>query len=76
VVETKKTKYLCEPKRANEMTDTDVLDKAKAAALWCEHARENGGKPWVYLLIPHDAITDNKTLQGLAAAHKYVAHQG
>ena len=55
------------------MTDPDVLDKAKAAALWCEHASQNGDKPWTYLLIPHDAIMDNKSLQGLAAAHRYVS---
>lgn len=29
------------------------------------------GKPWMYLLIPHDVITDNKTLQGLAATYTY-----
>ncbi len=75
VIETKTEKFLCEPKRANEMTDEVVRAKADAAATWCKHAtahaNENGGKPWSYLLIPHDAITDSKTLQGLAAAHTY-----
>ncbi len=75
VVETTMAKFLCEPKRANEMADKDVLDKAVAAAKWCSHAtahaRENGGKPWSYLLIPHDVIADNTTLQGLAAAYTY-----
>jgi type III restriction enzyme len=72
VVETKTAKYLCEPKRINEMTETDVLGKAEAAALWCEHASQNGDKPWTYLLIPNDAIMDNKTLQGLAAAYRHI----
>jgi type III restriction enzyme len=71
VVETKTAKLICEPKAANEMTDEVVLTKADAAAVWCQHATEhgkqNGGKPWVYLLIPHDAIADNKTIQGLTA---------
>jgi type III restriction enzyme len=71
VIETKTTKYLCEPKRANQMTDKVVLDKADAAATWCKnatvHASENGGKPWHYLLIPHDQIQDQMTLAGLAA---------
>ena len=71
VVETKTTKYLCEPKRANEMTDQVVLAKADAAATWCKHATahasENSGKPWRYLLIPHDQIQDQMTLAGLAA---------
>jgi type III restriction enzyme len=62
--------YLCEPKQASQMQDPVVLAKAKAAALWCQRATENaGGKPWKYLLIPHDAIDETKTLAGLAAAH-------
>ncbi|MBI2193336.1 MAG: DEAD/DEAH box helicase [Planctomycetes bacterium] len=72
VVEAKAEKYLCEPKSAAEMEDRDVLAKAQAAVEWCSHATkheaENGGKPWTYLLIPHDVITDNKTLKGLAAS--------
>ncbi len=32
-------------------------------------AKENDGKPWKYLLIPHDAITDPMTLAGLAAKY-------
>jgi type III restriction enzyme len=37
---------------------------------WCVHdsdyARTHGGKPWQYLLIPHDAISENMTLSWLA----------
>ncbi|RKY04072.1 MAG: type III restriction endonuclease subunit R, partial [Planctomycetota bacterium] len=66
IVETKTTKYLCEPKRASEMQDETVLAKAKAAAEWCKHAsdyeKQNSGKPWKYLLIPHDEISESKTL--------------
>jgi type III restriction enzyme len=76
VVETNTAKFLCEPKAANDMTDTDVLNKAEAAATWCRHASDHeskhGGKPWSYLLIPHDAIADNKTLQGLASVYTYL----
>lgn len=72
VVETKTAKLLCEPKRASEMTDETVLAKARAAAVWCkhasQHAKQHGAKSWSYLLIPHDAIAENKTLKGLAAA--------
>ena len=75
VVESKTAKFLCEPKRANEMTDEIVLAKADAAATWCkhatDHANENAGKPWSYLLIPHDQIQDQMTLAGLAAAHTF-----
>lgn len=75
VVETVTTKYLCEPKAASEMQDETVLKKADAAAKWCEyateHERQHGGKPWVYLLIPHTAITPSASLQGLAATYTY-----
>ena len=73
VVETETEKLLCEPKRADQMQDKVVLAKAKAAAVWCARAavfeRENGGKPWRYVLIPHDAITENMTLAGLAKTY-------
>ena len=39
VVETETARYLCEPKRASEMTDEVVLLKAKAAIIWCKHAQ-------------------------------------
>jgi type III restriction enzyme len=75
VVETRTAKFLCEPKAFNEMTAEDVVAKANAATEWCTHAsaheKKHGGKPWKYLLIPHDAIADNKTLQGLAATYTY-----
>lgn len=74
VVETRTAKFLCEPKRAIEMSDDVVQAKAQAAATWCRyataHANENGGKPWRYLLIPHDQIQDQMTLAGLAARHE------
>lgn len=77
VVETKTDKYLCEIKRADQMQQDDVLAKAKAAVVWCQHAAAHekayGGKPWFYLLIPDDAIAENKTLQGLAGAFSFVA---
>ena len=75
VLETSTAKFLCEPKSASEMEDREVLAKAKAAAEWCKHAteheRKHGGKSWTYLLIPHDAIADNKTLKGLAATYTW-----
>jgi type III restriction enzyme len=71
VVETGDAKFLCEPKRADEMEDAEVLAKANAAVEWCaaatKHELANGGKPWHYLLIPHDEIRANMTLAGLAA---------
>lgn len=77
VVETDTAKYLCEPKRANEMENEVVLMKAKAAVTWCEqateHAKETDGKEWKYLLIPHDVITEDKTLAGLESTYRLFA---
>jgi type III restriction enzyme len=70
--ETKNTRYLCEPKSKDEMKDATVLAKARAASLWCTRASEHaGGKPWKYLLIPHDAIDETKTVSGLAASWEF-----
>ncbi|OCC22369.1 type III restriction endonuclease subunit R [Croceicoccus estronivorus] len=69
VAETNDTILMLEPKMATQMSDKDVLSKADVAVQWCawatEHARTYGGKPWRYVLIPHDAITDNMTLDFL-----------
>lgn len=69
VAETADSIYMLESKARNEMTAPDVLVKKDAAVLWCKrattHALSNGGKPWKYVLIPHDAIAENMTLAGL-----------
>jgi type III restriction enzyme len=70
VVETATKRYLCEPKRASEMSDEVVLLKAKAAVLWCQHASTVSEKPWEYLLIPHDEIAANSTFATVAQRHK------
>jgi type III restriction enzyme len=71
VVETATARYLCEPKRASEMTDDIVLLKAKAAALWCQHASAISDKSWRYVLIPHDSIDHNATFTTLV--NRYAA---
>lgn len=62
--------YMIEPKAANAMEDPEVLAKRDAAVKWCQqasgYASTNGGKPWKYLLVPHDAVATNMTLEGLA----------
>lgn len=69
VVEANDCKYLCEPKRADQIGTEEVQAKARAAATWCrhatEHAEKHGGKPWRYLLVAHDRIQENMTLKGL-----------
>ncbi|HUW26315.1 MAG TPA: DEAD/DEAH box helicase family protein [Gallionella sp.] len=69
VAETKDTIYMLEPKASNQMDDAIVLAKKEAAIKWCKNASDyaaaNGGKPWRYVLIPHNAIAQNMTLDGL-----------
>lgn len=69
VAETEDRILMLEPKAKNEMDDPEVLAKRDAAVIWCEqateHASKHNGKPWVYALIPHDAIIDNMTAEML-----------
>lgn len=75
IVEAIDKMYICEIKAVNKIEDDkEVKAKAKAAITWCQHAsdhaRENGGKEWVYLLIPHDDVDSNKTIKGLEALYR------
>jgi type III restriction enzyme len=62
--------YMLEAKARNDLQDAEVQAKKDAAVQWCSHATihtmSHGGKPWIYLLVPHDAISENMTLAGLA----------
>jgi len=77
VAETRDTIYMLEPKARNQMGDADVLAKRDAAVKWCRHAGAHaatcGGKPWKYVLIPHDVIAINMTLAGLANQFKIIS---
>ncbi len=68
VVETETEKLIVEVKARKDMIDEIVLAKAKAACEWVGHANEhedeNGGKKWVYALVPHDDIKESSTLVG------------
>jgi len=68
--ETEAAYLLIETKAKNAMSDPDVLAKRDAAVEWCRHASAHtatcGGKPWQYVLVPHDAVMGNVTLEFLA----------
>jgi len=70
VAETADCLYMLEPKASNQMKDEEVIAKRDVAVKWCKQASEYtssyGGKPWKYVLIPHDTITENMTLSGLS----------
>ena len=67
VAENDTTIYMAETKARNELDDPTVLAKKKAAEEWCGHAtefnRSLGRKPWRYLLVPHDQVQDNMSLE-------------
>lgn len=69
IAETEDCIYMVEIKAANEMSNPEVLDKAKAAIKYCnyatEYTAENGGKPWKYALVPHDKVGKNGSFRGL-----------
>jgi len=73
VAETAETIYMLEPKARNEMEDPVVRAKRDVATTWCnnatDHALKHGGKLWKYALIPHDLITDNRSLASLIEQH-------
>lgn len=71
IVETEHYIYMVETKAAKEMTDEEVLLKKQAAEEYCrnatEYTLENGGKPWKYVLIPHDKVERTSTFSFLIA---------
>ena len=63
VVETENCIYMVETKKQDDIKDEEVQEKARAAREYCNYATEynsqNGGKPWKYLLIPHNTVLVN-----------------
>jgi len=66
VVEMDACILLVETKKQGDLQMDAVLAKAQAAVRWCQHAsdhaKEVGGKPWKYLLLPHDAMNESMRL--------------
>lgn len=63
IVETNESIYMIETKKSSDVDDEEVKEKSRAATEYCQYASEysfqNGGKPWKYILIPHDAVKLN-----------------
>lgn len=66
VIETEQFILMAETKAKDDMKDGEVKAKADAAIQWCKHASDYaqsvGGKPWKYLLVPHDGVSEAKRL--------------
>ncbi|MNF61951.1 Type III restriction enzyme, res subunit [compost metagenome] len=71
VVETQTDYLIIEPKRADQMSQTETQMKARAAERWCgyanEHARQHSSKQWSYLLVPDDQISLGTSIAWLKA---------
>lgn len=71
VVETDDCIYLVETKRADDLDDESVKAKKSAAIEYCknatEYTRENGGKPWRYVLLAHDLVDRSASFDYLVA---------
>ncbi|NNB31679.1 DEAD/DEAH box helicase [Pseudomonas fragi] len=57
---------MVETKARVDIASAEVQAKSAAASRWCQHASEHsarvGGKPWGYLVIPHDELSEDKRL--------------
>jgi len=75
VVETKDAIYLIETKKEMDIESADVQEKAQAALEYCKYATDftipNGGKPWKYVLIPHNAVMVNMSFDTLVKSNEY-----
>ncbi|MGI9212908.1 MAG: DEAD/DEAH box helicase, partial [Methylococcaceae bacterium] len=66
VAETDSTIFMVETKARGDINTQEVQAKAAAAMQWCKHASDFtasvGGKPWKYLLVPHDEVNESRRL--------------
>lgn len=66
VVEMDSFILMAETKKRDDLKTDEVKAKAVAAVRWCkyasDHATSVGGKPWKYILVPHDEIVESKRL--------------
>ena len=69
VAEAKDAIHMIETKKEADIETSDVQEKTAAALLYCKNASEfttqNGGKPWKYILIPHNAVMFNMSFEKL-----------
>ena len=77
VAEAKDAIYMIETKKEADIETSDVQEKTAAALLYCKNASDfttqNGGKPWRYILIPHNAVMFNMSFATLSREHEVKA---
>ena len=71
IAETDEFIYMIETKAADDIKTEEVQAKARAALRYCEDAnsflKEDKGKQWKYVLIPHDKVTKNSSYKGVVS---------
>lgn len=76
IVETPKYIAMVETKKKDDMESELVILKAKAAKEYCDNAtlynKNIQGKPWKYVLIPHDQVKLNMSLDYLIKTFEIV----
>ena len=69
VAETRNAIFMVETKKEGAIEDQDVQKKTQAALEYCKYATsfttQNSGKPWKYILIPHNAVQANMSFDYL-----------
>ncbi len=75
VAETADAIYMIETKKEGDIDSADVQEKSQAALTYCTHATEftsqNTGKPWKYVLIPHDVVKLNMGFDTLTKHYEF-----
>ena len=69
VVETKDAIYMIEIKAEKDVDSNEVQEKAAAGEKYCEEVTcfnlANGGKRWIYRLIPHTQVSPSSSFSAL-----------
>ncbi len=69
---------MIETKKEGDIDLSDTQEKSLAALQYCKHATEftthNSGKPWKYVLIPHNAVQANMSFEYLVRNFEYKHH--
>lgn len=75
VVETVDAIHLVETKKAGDVESDEVRQKADAARQYCHAASEYTaaleGKPWSYILIPHDAVKRSESFRSIVTRNLF-----
>jgi type III restriction enzyme len=70
VAETDACIYMIETKARNDLAAPEVIEKKNVGVKWCknasDHAKTYNGKPWKYLLVPHDVVAENQSMEFFA----------